>query len=462
MLYSTGQHWPAFLKCVERNNAFCKPGVLRHYQGEILERGAFDVTSPFSGVTLPVRCSVRLGRKIAYAFDCSERFWLVTEHMRFGHPLSIFVHDATGDCVQIRDAASLEPAAPAPFLEALRKADQPTVTPNLPMSPILLIGHGNFAHHLWNELAALDYWLSEASDEAIGRLQIFTSCEPLGPLREIFPRLKRANFVSDDEYAPTGLSRPIFVRAGSSVVTNNVRKAVLEFSRKCADQLKIEKALRVLDSGWPRVWISLRVDSRTAENQDDFLMAVLRRIFDAFPEAVIVFDSFSFPNGFFGVLPMERSLDKFVETAAETARAIEFLMLRAIAELGPGIGARLCNISACSLADAFLVGAHCDYYVCHAGTLQHKIAWLHNVPGFVHSPSHVKSYGKWCANQVECGIAPDMLPGMFIRPTGIVKGRKRDALRNQNYIITDVERSAEAVVRSMQKHLGKRGKANAS
>jgi hypothetical protein len=307
----------------------------------------------------------------------------------------------------------------------------------------------------------LDYWLNEASDETIGRLKICATAEPLGPLREIFPRLRHATFLSGVECA-TGhaSSRSIFVRVGSGIVTKSVRNAVLEFSRKCVDRLKIGDVLRTLDSGRPRVWISLRTHSRTAENQDDFLMALLRGIFGAFPEATIVFDGFSFPIGFFGDARNERYRDNLVEIAEDTERALGLLMQRASAELGPAAGARLCNIAGRSLPDAFLVGAHCDYYVCHAGTLQHKIAWLHNIPGFIHSPSHVRNYGKWCAHQVEQGIVPDTLPPRFIGQTGVVKGRKRDVPRNENYIIADVERSVQAVVQSMQRHLAKPGKGN--
>ena len=40
------------------------------------------------------------------------------------------------------------------------------------------------------------------------------------------------------------------------------------------------------------------------------------------------------------------------------------------------------NVSAC---EEVVWGESADFYICHGGTMQNKIGWIHRVPGFIHS-----------------------------------------------------------------------------
>jgi hypothetical protein len=186
----------------------------------------------------------------------------------------------------------------------------------------------------------------------------------------------------------------------------------------------------------------------------DFLLTLLERIFDAYRSAVVVFDGFSFPIGFFQDRHMSQYHTEFAGRAAATADFITELQHRAVANLGHWVSSRLCSISGISLAEAAYVGSVCNYYVCHAGTLQHKIAWLHNIPGFIHSPpvGNPSARAKWYADQVEGGIPPDTLPQQFVVATEI-SPNVRDVSRNSNYLIRDVPAAVDFIMESMRNKL---------
>ena len=102
---------------------------------------------------------------------------------------------------------------------------------------------------------------------------------------------------------------------------------------------------------------------------------------------------------------------------------------------------------------AIQFGAYCDYYICHAGALQHMVAWLHDIPGIVHSPRLTKKDATYNIEGVECGISPDLVPRGLIMAS---KSRSRNAKpRNVNYEFVDLEKTAQFVLDSMQSRLGR-------
>jgi hypothetical protein len=133
------------------------------------------------------------------------------------------------------------------------------------------------------------------------------------------------------------------------------------------------QARDVLAGGWPRIWISVRHGSRTPDNHADFLLAVVRRIFHSFPLASIVFDGFSFPVGFLSDPRTLASRESFMARATLDGRFIDFVCGRIAEEFGSNVQSRLCATSGLDIVEAIAVAACCNYYVCHSGTLQHKI-----------------------------------------------------------------------------------------
>jgi hypothetical protein len=451
---SSAQFWPAFIASVREQNAFVQNLVLRKYQLDLLDRGQFSVVSPFSGERVfTASCGSGLAGQIAYYFPDHSDFWLLTPPSRFklGHPLAQMISDQSHCRHFLFNRTRTPEPIPVHGMQLLRSSSA-RASRSRSGAACLIIGHENFAHHLWNELPALGLWLERASDEAIARLCVFPVAEPLGSLRKIFPRLAAASFITRRSAV---VEHPLRLRVGAQLVTSYIQNVIVNHCRNIGNHGSVVEILRTLKSGWPKVWISVRQHSRTPDNQLDFLLALLERASATYPNAIFVFDGFSFPVGFTSDPGMTLRMNSFLIRSQECAEFIQALCEKAARLLGPGIVRRLCSISGLDLAQAILVAGYCDYYICHGGTLQHKIGWLYRKPGFIHTAPEGSRHFLIQAAQVENAIIPDLLPPELARATRLPQGVQgvQDIPRNANYQILDVRQAVEAILSSMRAHM---------
>ena len=91
------------------------------------------------------------------------------------------------------------------------------------------------------------------------------------------------------------------------------------------------------------------------------------------------------------------------------------------------------------LAEAVYLARLADYYVCHTGSLQHKIAWFHNTPGTVHANAAGLQAGaaKWLADQLEGGRPPRLLSSQLVSDLDTIRTTNQVA-RNRDYRINDI------------------------
>ena len=277
-----------------------------------------------------------------------------------------------------------------------------------------------------------------------------TTDEPLGPLRQIFPEVSTARFLS----AGDENTESMVVRVGAQLVTGGLRRRLHDFGSRNAQALVGHPAQALLSQSWPRIWISVRQVFRTAVNFDDFFLEFVKHTFERYPKAAIFLDGFSFPYGFFDDPRTAKHRESFVDRADEVGKEIVELIRRAEERFGTATASRICNISGIDLPSAIAVGGSCDYYVCHYGTLQHKIGWLHNIPGMLHGPlsrgpQSESIWSRWHGAQVEGGALPDIVPQRLI----FTDNESRKKSWNLNYRFTDAEQTAIFVVELMQARL---------
>ena len=446
-------HWHEFANSVDELNAFVRSAVLRKYQRDILNEGSFTVISPQSGRRVRVDQSVMLREGTAYLLP-GGKTWLVTGPLQYGHPLWELVSENDGQRHPLPNSGIAGRSASNRQIERLRNARPPVATGH----PTLVIGNSNFAHHLWNELSALDEWLSAATDEMISRLSVTAFAEPLGPLDRLFPKLGTVtDFVRQAPRSGCLDNGNLAVRVGARFVTERVRNVICGFCEQNAQQSAIAAARELLQDAWPRLWVSVRLGDRTIENQEDFIRAVMSELFHHFPEAAVLVDGFSYPFHFF---EDPRVSDAQKQNHARRVRDndafIDHIIARLKNEFGERVTSRICSDNGLALQDAITLGRLCDYYICHAGSLQHKIGWLHNPPGLIHLPINTRYRALWHSDQIENGKIPDLLPAELLAPTTAPTqgpAHRRNPPRNFNYRVTNVEKAARYIVGRLQFHL---------
>jgi hypothetical protein len=445
------RYWTEFLKSARSANDFLEPMVLRRYQSEILNRGEFRVVSPFSSDLVACECSVVVFRgQTAYFFRGPNPFWLLVQHgsISYGYPLAEVVLELEGEAQRIHLWRKSHPRAVITMTEIdhLLAISNEAIDRSERQRAALIVGHENFAHHIWNELSALDLWLATASEEVVARTPLLVTSEPLGPLHRLFPRLAAMRGRNCQRAIQ---AVPLRVRVGGQRVTSRVREILRAKIQERARPLGREAYFDKLAMRSPRVWISVRQGSRTPDNQADFLFAVISTLLHEYPDAAFVLDGFSFPVGFFND-PMKLSVRKlFLKRASDDHKFITTLRRRIEASYGAEMRSRFFSTEGLDVLDAMSVAGLCTFYVCHAGTLQHKIGWVHDIPGIVHTSPDDHRYALWCSNFVEGAILPEFVPAELCVSTSPPM-HKQNIPRNYNYLITDVERAAQSVVDAMK------------
>lgn len=235
---------------------------------------------------------------------------------------------------------------------------------------------------------------------------------------------------------------------GSSFFPDRVRRKLLSsiINEKEPEDLKI--------------YISVRPDiaHRYLINQVDFLCCLVSAFHEKYPDMEFVLDGFSMPED------VERpAYNDFFRSLYSEMIEKSRLAIREIADALPDSGIKINDITGLNLSTALETISSCSYYVCHAGTQQHKIAWLFPRNGFVHGVT-TDSAANWHAEHSECALVPSFFGSNIVDEVKFDKETWHDAewifslddywsqylvsrkRKNHDYIITDINLAVSRIM----------------
>lgn len=430
-------HLPATLDRIETLNTYVHDQHVRQFQQDILTTGSFQLVSPWSGRELDC-AEARLISFVndpyhfqlplyAYRFTEQADLWLMSFQIGFGFPLcALFIPDTYYAYLYP------SPAAPTCFgvlkrltqeLEALNATPYETANLN---QPLAILGHPNFAHHMWNELPALKTLQEEA------HVQTRTLFAPLGPLEGLpqpvpFSPLQQRG-------------APYFSPIGGE-----------KLDQRTSDSLTCEMPpvqVRPGHSGSPMIWVAHREDGRKCENFLDFLAAFERQARESCMPSYIL-DSFSAPAD------LDQPWYDPVRPAFDIRKAqSDALFTRMISAIGRP-DAVVTTTSGLSVMQAMALARQADFYIAPIGSIQHKVAWLQSIPGLIHGPQSAMNphVANWHGQKSEIAVAPQVLPDELIEDTR-ASARHPNAARNMDYRIRDPELAAKFTLQHMRDVLG--------
>lgn len=421
---------PAVAALLAELNAFTVPRALRRWQRDVLETGTLRATWPLDGASLV--CDATLWRDyglFAYRFVHGPfTLWLLTGGCKTGWHIAGLVMLPLGLAFAGggEDLALVHYHVPA--LAAVR-------APQGKAEAQVVVGHSNFAHHLWNELPAL----AAARPTAITRTLVLW--EPILPLDQLvdWPGALCRVAERDVRPPPDQLAAGVLLPLGSTRIPAGLAARV---RAACA-------AHDVVPPGRPgaaALSLSLRSMYRRPINQLAFCRAVLARL----PASLDVYlDGFAMPDDI--DVPGRYDVAQFRAWQQETAALASELMAGA-----PADGPRLVDATLCTVPQAIALGARLDAYLSPHGTQQHKIGWVHQVPGVVHTSPHVaqSDQAAWLADQCEHHAPVAYLPAAM---TGTVPGQGRFAGDPwyDDYQFIDVEDAVSWAVRALMPYIGR-------
>ena len=349
--------------------------VLRNFHAELARAGSFEIRLPGTGMALRSERSVMLEDKTTF-FSVQGRPDLVLAASRvgFGQPLTSVLLPAQRVVVNIHGEHWNVGATQAARAVALLNAHPPGTASPL---PLLVTGDVNYAHHLWNQLGGLDAVLAHERPT-----EVAVTHQPIAPLAEIFadrPWL-RVRPLAAGKLPRLDPRRVLPFPAGGKVVVAAVRDRIL----RIAEQRRPDAAQCFLaeTEGLRRIWLTVRVDSRSALNLLDALTAICESLLTEGGFAVVL-DGYSRPDDYAANEDYDKML---VERSIAHERAFADMLCRTlVARIGAPVLQRVHVGIGCNLLESVYLASHCHAYFAHHGTLQHKIGYFTRVPGMVHA-----------------------------------------------------------------------------
>ena len=299
----------------------------------------------------------------------------------------------------------------------------------------------NFAHFLWNILPAIENAISAPRE-----FEIYVRCDPF----ELHLKPPYSDYLLPIELCKhlSGWSPHLIFMGGSSFIPDSVRR---KFLRSIINEKEpVEQ----------KIYISIRPDfaHRHLINQVDFMCNLISAFHEKYPDMEFVVDGFSLPDDFDRPVYNDR-LRALYSTMVENSR----LAIGDIMQALPDSAKKLHDFTGTNLSSALETISTCSYYVCHAGTQQHKIAWLFPRNGIVLGVKN-NSTLNWHAEPSECSIVPSKLDPQLVADVKFdekkwqdeswmdslgshwnhyLKSRKKE---NFDYIISDIKLAVSQIM----------------
>lgn len=373
--------------------AYCKANssagsTSRDWQLEALERGELSAVCPWSGARVVTRWSIIAARNqpIFYPFiaaDGSGRlFWLVAGREGTGADRLYLFFPDSGLVVMLTERRFWNGRGEIDQMRAFLIARWREIVGYFGSGatrPWVLLDSRHFAHHLWEEVTGLEKLLEgDTWKRAAGAI---VAAEPICAPEILFPEIAGSWWCREDfATAPSSMyeARRFLIRVNATRIQETVLERVVRAAEAVSDPGVVEAVEDFADSHSPIFWCSLRVNDRTWVSQESGLAEIINRLRRLYPRLGVVVDGFCIPHG----------SPRVAESEQRRLVALELSALnRLLAQLDCREG--VVALSGRSIAESLLFARCADFYFCHHGSLQHKISWIANIAGVVHSTREV-------------------------------------------------------------------------
>ena len=376
------------------------------WQGQAWLAGQLVFPSPWGDGELATQLSVRKGLVFGYVLHHRDRrALLLPGWLGGGHELEALY--LLREQVLLLLPSSLAPAqwfllALAELLPQLVTSKPwPEVRDDQRNRRLILEGHPNFAHQLLNVLSALEELAdSQAPVQWLGQ-------EPFGPVRALHPS---CNWCGSADVMVLGEVFELPLSQRPERLPGAMRQRIRLF---CEQRLG-PSAHALLDGlkawrarGGRVLWVSLKTRGACADGLPALVAAWMRELAQrGQPLPMLLLDGFSIQHGdtlanhYYGSSVAEM-LEEERQQAGEIRAALDGLELPVQEAIG------------LDLAESIALGQAADGYLCHQGTVQHKLGWCQEVvPGVVHSGSWRSREGRHPWGGLG-GLEPLWLPTHF-------------------------------------------------
>jgi hypothetical protein len=418
------------------------------------------VICPVSGQpSYPIRTLVTRDKSVFVEYSGSPHFWLVMSNLARGYPPSAIYYSDHDLLIKFDDPVwGVRVDQVSEFKQALAALGEATAYSNLVAvgDAVLVAGDQNFAHFMWNQLPALAELLKRPEFKTA---KVVLTHEPLLPLEQLLPNLAASNILRISPYellTEINKTGAVFYNPGSVKIPQSLIETIYQACRQVASETARRLSDAIDASHSPNIWISLRLHDRTARNQQYVVERLISRIFESYDNVNIILDGFSLPYDCDVNYDYASGLS---DIAQKTHALAEEIIKNVYDALGPSQDKQIYNACGLRVYDSLFLAKHANFYFCHHGTVQHKVGWMSNCYGLVHSNRAVIDAKPeiWAASMIEDGVRPAYVGKEFIRDfdSGTEGNEQKRDLRLGNYVFVNLEALIDRIMVHMDRSIHK-------
>lgn len=409
------------------------------FQLSAIEEGCIYAICPSTGTILSSNRSLILPKKdldcIFYRFVGTEVFYLVTGFCWLGFPklylyfpkselVILLCNDSNISVDRLNNLVHKSINQFKSYAVINFKKIYSYLLKTEDISTVSLIGIQHFAHHLWNELSGI-YKIYE--NHLLSMLdRLIVAAEPLGLIDDIFPEIPSLKIqrIKDLNQVLLTLDGNYFVvRVGDNYIREDLANRIYKASYRYCHPTFLAEVKETKQKHFPLLWISIRLDTRTWISQVEGIANIIKAISDNFPDLGVVLDGFSMAKG-----PLSWG-EETIQKETKTVRQIRAILPSEI---------KIYDAVGCTIYESFLWAHAIDLYLVHHGSIQHKVGWIANKPGVVHTNKKVlekpisQRAGSW---ERENCLVPVWISDSYITNLDDCIENSQDELRNdlENY-----------------------------
>jgi hypothetical protein len=375
---------------------------------------------------------------IFYRFESKNSFYLITTHINTGFKKGALYFPNFNLLIKADDPQWGVLPSVIPKFQALMVTHYHEAIFYLnnrnPKKLAVCLGDDNFAHHIFNELSGL-YRLEKA--HLLNQIETFFILrETLGKIENIFPQIspqksKRIAIINHTKIQKEEAYIQIFretlknnyfcLHVGDCYITNTLAQRIYQLAIKSENCSKLLNQIQTIKKfHYPLLWISIRVDNRTWTDQENGFANLIDALAEKFPKLGVVFDGFSYQED--TLFSGKTNELQVIEKQNDIVKNIHQKLQSDVA---------IYNTVGCSLYESIIWANSIDFYLAHHGTIQHKVGWLANKPGIVHSNTKVlKSSHHYIENAREKGIKPIYIHPRYVQDVQLNISDPRNNLDN--------------------------------
>ena len=358
--------------------------VLQATQRGVLRDGCFTMPSPYPDH--PEDCCTRSWSheyQFFYEF-CSfteERYYWVSAQLDRGYALeTVWFPSRRVAVTSLPQRVDLGLFDRFEAMLAATPAKQVWDEPPCNIPRTVATGFQHMMHMLWNQLPALERLVGEPISEVA---HIDVQCEPFGPTAALFPEL--APFIRQtriEDIPDLNVRHGLLIGLGSWTITPGTRLRVQRVAAEQAGPDVASKRDAFQNAHHPVIWVSVKPPKRTVANQVEMIAALITALRAGYPQAGFLLNGASLPWDY----PVNSNYPPWFHEGIDGAVTRSAAIIGGIMNrLGPEMDEHVVALNDLSACDEVVWGSAASFYICHGGTMQNKIGWVHQTPGFTHS-----------------------------------------------------------------------------